>query len=70
MTKSHLSLLGLFVVLTMGFSEAASWSDAPVALTAVSVPIIVMLVIALTIFFAFAWYRVVTGKSIEPGKED
>ena len=64
----------LAVVLTASLASAddltAKFSDGPGALRALAVPLFAMMVIAITIFFAFAWYRVVTGKSNSSQDDD
>ena len=65
----------LAVVLTCSLAFAADdltakFSDGPAALRALAVPLFAMMVIAITIFFAFAWYRVATGKSNDSKDDD
>ena len=67
----------LAAVLALGFDSlafaddlTAKFSDGPGALRALAVPLFAMMVIAITIFFAFAWYRVATGKSNESHEDD
>ena len=67
----------LAAVLALGFCSLASaadltaqFSDGPGALRALAVPLFAMMVIAITIFFAFAWYRVATGKSNDSKDDD
>lgn len=55
--------LALLVLLGAASAQSASdWEPAASGIQALTVPLLVMLVAALTIGFAFAWYRVATGQ--------
>ena len=62
--------LGLMLSFASAEDLTAKFSDGPAALRALAVPLFAMMVIAITIFFAFAWYRVATGKSNDSKDDD
>ena len=55
--------LALLVLLSVASGQtAAEWEPAAQGVESLKAPLITMLVAALVIGFAFAWYRVVTGQ--------